>query len=765
MSMEPVTRKANGHRARVVLPLPKKIFEIRPENRFHLDSSFLARFAGQQPPWGPVGYVTYLRTYSRPKPDGGMEEFWETCQRVVEGVWSVFKQTVNTALTPWDEDEAQEKAQDMFERMWAFKWLPPGRGMWFMGTEAMELKGAGALNNCGFLSTGDIKRHFAHPFVALMDYLMLGVGMGFDTRGAGTVMIQEPRVDRAATFVVPDTREGWCAAVESVFNAYVGIAPLPGGYDYSKVRPEGMPLHTFGGTASGPGPLMQLVEGLTALFARRVGEAITVADIVDAMNLIGKCVVAGNVRRSSEIAIGDQADNEFLMLKDPSALRALWERQSEIAQASPEYCALDARLAEFRAQQRGLSVLAPEYAQLQDAIEDGARAQRALLEADPRWVAHQRDVDAHPLFTHRWASNNTVLCDRDTDFTELAAMTVMNGEPGYGFMDTIRSRGRLSDPADDKDSNVMGFNPCGEQALEDNELCCLVETFPTRHNSLDDFLATLKVAYQYAKGVTLIPTHRPETNAIISRNRRIGASMAGVFKLYEQRGMQECIRWWDAGYREIVKWDKTYSRWLGVPESNRHTTVKPGGTIPLLVGEEGGMKLPTSDYYFRTIRMDHNHALVDACRAAGYRVERDRTTPRTMVVYFPVCDAAAAAGQVRTARQVSVWEQAALLVALQTHWSDNMVSATITFQPHEADDVRRILSMYADRLKTISFLPLSDHGYLQAPYIPCTREEYEHAVATVRPLELGQINTHQAEEKYCSGGLCEISTLPVEKLS
>jgi hypothetical protein len=734
----------------------RKLFSIAPENRFHLDPAFVAQFIGRQPKWGPVGRVTYLRTYSRPLADGGMEDFWQTCQRVVEGVWSIFKQTVVTAFNPWNEDEAQTKAQDMFQRMWDFKWLPPGRGMWFMGTEALESKGSAALNNCGFVSTQAIDSHFSHPFIVLMDFLMLGVGMGFDTRGAGKATIHQPEIDVLGVFQVPDTREGWCLAVETVLNAYAGKNKLPGTFDYSLVRKEGEPLKTFGGTASGPKPLMDLVAGLQAILNDFVGRPIAASAIVDIMNMIGKCVVAGNVRRSSEIALGDPNDTEFLALKDPGALKDAWAKQTEIAESILEYVVWDRKLRELREEQRAYSVLSTEFATLQTRIDEFAKAQRAVLEANEEWAAQQRIIDAHPLFTHRWASNNTVLCDRFQDFGTLAEMTVKNGEPGYGFLDTIRTRGRLIDPPDDKDQYVLGFNPCAEQPLEDNELCCLVETFPTNHDSLEDFLATLKVAYQYAKGVTLVPTHRTATNVVMTRNRRIGTSQAGVFKLYEKLGLQECIRWWDAGYREICKWDKTYSHWLGVPESNRHTTIKPGGTIPLLVGEEGGMKIPTSAYYFRTIRMDHLHPLVQACRDAGYRVEPDRTTPRTMVVYFPVKDEAVANGQMRAAKDVTVWEQANLLVALQTYWSDNMVSATINFQPHEAQDIKRVLTVYADRLKTISFLPLSDHGYLQAPYIPCTKEEYENAVARLKPLVIEGVDTHMADEKYCSGGLCEI---------
>jgi ribonucleoside-triphosphate reductase len=143
----------------------KPVFEIKEENRFHLDPLFLSSFVGKQPKFGPQGLVVYKRTYAREKPDGTLEEFWETAQRVVEGIWSIFKQYVQNANNPWDETEAQDKAQEMYQRLWAFKWLPPGRGLWFMGTRALELRGGAALQNCGAVSTQSIGRDFAEPFV------------------------------------------------------------------------------------------------------------------------------------------------------------------------------------------------------------------------------------------------------------------------------------------------------------------------------------------------------------------------------------------------------------------------------------------------------------------------------------------------------------------------------------------------------------------------------------------------------------------------
>ena len=78
---------------------------------FKISSQFLDKFSDKQPLWGPLGYVVYKRTYSRQKDDGTLEEFWETCQRVVEGVYSAQKAHCHSLRLPWNNDKAQRSAQ------------------------------------------------------------------------------------------------------------------------------------------------------------------------------------------------------------------------------------------------------------------------------------------------------------------------------------------------------------------------------------------------------------------------------------------------------------------------------------------------------------------------------------------------------------------------------------------------------------------------------------------------------------------------------
>jgi adenosylcobalamin-dependent ribonucleoside-triphosphate reductase len=205
----------------------------------------------------------------------------------------------------------------MYRLIFEFKFLPPGRGLWMMGTEYIKSHGSASLNNCAFISTKDIAvEGLAEPFITLMDLSMLGVGVGFDTDGAGQIDIQRPTyVD--APYVIPDSREGWMEAARMVLDAYQGAGGIPR-FDYSIIRPEGTPIRGFGGVAAGPEPLRKLLEEhLPDILNPLVGAPITSEALVDVGNAVGKCVVSGNVRRSAEIAFGSPEDESFLRLKDP----------------------------------------------------------------------------------------------------------------------------------------------------------------------------------------------------------------------------------------------------------------------------------------------------------------------------------------------------------------------------------------------------------------------------------------------------------------
>lgn len=646
-------------------------------SRFRLSTDFLGSYTDKQPAWGPLGYFTYKRTYSRPLEGNSSEEFWQTCQRVVEGIYSTQKTHCESLNLPWSDSKAQRSAQEMFTRMWEFKFLPPGRGLWSMGTRALEKVGGACLNNCAFVSTeGLTNENFAEPFCFLMDMSMLGVGVGADTKGEGSVIITTPVYSRE-TYVVKDSREGWVDLIRTILSSFTSGVMQPIDIDYSQIRPKGEPLKVFGGKSSGYEPLEKLVESIKDLLYADTPYYLTSTIIVDIFNLIGKCVVSGGIRRTAEIMLGAPSDREFLSLKD----------------------------------------------------------------------------DTEKLMDYRWASNNSVFAKVGMDYESLSKKIANGSDVGFFWLDNAQKFSRMVDPIDNKDTLVRGINPCGEQSLESYELCCLVETFPSNHDTIKDYLRTLKFAYLYAKTVTLIPTHNKRTNAVMMRNRRIGCSQSGIVQAMQKFGRRQYLNMCDKGFKYIADLDTLYSNWLCVPKSKKTTSVKPSGTVSLLAGTTPGIHYPHSEYYIRNVRLNDMSPLLPLMKNAGFPVEKDQYADNTWVVSFPIHEK----HFTRSKDEVSIWEQVHNAVSMQKYWADNQVSITVTFKPEEEEDIKLVLECFDDCLKSISFLKLDPAViYPQAPYIKISEDKYDELQSKIRSLRL-QGDTHEEEDNFCDGDTCEIT--------
>jgi adenosylcobalamin-dependent ribonucleoside-triphosphate reductase len=552
-----------------------------------------------------------------------------------------------------------------------------------MGTSITEEKGLyAALNNCAFVSTSTIKDDYAKPFTFLMDASMLGVGVGFDTKGAGEIVVKGPNTDRKSEqFEIPDSREGWVESVKLLLESYFhGTSVVY--FDYDMIRDAGEPIKGFGGVSSGYEPLQEIHQEIRKVLDKNVDEPISVTTIVDIMNLIGKCVVAGNVRRTAEIVFGDPYDDEYLDLKN--------------------------------------------------------------YEVNP----HRE--------TYGWTSNNSLFAELGMDYTEVCKRIVDNGEPGFAWLENMRGYGRLKNGRDNKDHRAMGGNPCLEQTLESYELCCLVETFPNSHESLEDYKRTLKYAYLYAKTVTLGKTHWPDTNRVMLRNRRIGCSVSGIAQFITKHGMEDLRKWLEKGYEIIQEWDKQYSDWFAVPKSIKTTSVKPSGTVSLLVGATPGMHYPESRFYIRRVRISKYSELIEPLKKAGYKVEPAfGSEDTTMVVDVPVDMGEG----IRTAAELSIWEQFSLAAFLQRHWADNQVSCTATFDPEtEANELPHVLNYFQYRLKGISLLPRKNGGaYRQMPYEAIDEKEYNKQTKKLGRLSFVGIEGEEADiDKFCNNDVCDI---------
>lgn len=263
-------------------------------------------------PWGEIGYITNKRTYARRLDDNDVnsdtEEFPDQVARVIKACRTQLK-------VGFTEEEEKEVATQLL----GLKGSVAGRFWWQLGTKTVSNLGLPSLQNCAFTTVDEPVR----PFTWAMDMLMLGCGVGFNIQRE--YVYQLPKVTRkkikiervehaGADFIVPDTREGWTKLLGKVLKAYF----LSGkGFTYSTqlVRGKGAPIKSFGGTASGAEILVEGMGHIIDVLEAKRGKRVEPIDCLDIMNIIGMIVVAGNVRRSALIALGDYDDLDYLRAK------------------------------------------------------------------------------------------------------------------------------------------------------------------------------------------------------------------------------------------------------------------------------------------------------------------------------------------------------------------------------------------------------------------------------------------------------------------
>jgi len=265
-------------------------------------------------PFSTVGYITYKRTYARrlseTDPKSKTEEFTDTVERVIKAA--------NDQLScGFDADEQERLRKYLLE----LKGTVAGRFLWQMGTETVDRLGLASLQNCAFTVIDQPVR----PFTWAMDLLMLGSGVGYNIQRqyvdklppVNANFSAPTRVTTAdADFIVPDSREGWVKLLGKTLKAAF-LADTNPTFTYSTilVRGRGAPIKGFGGTASGPEDLCDGIVKISNILEKRKGKKLRPIDCLDIMNIIGAIVVAGNVRRSAQIAIGDPDDVEYLLAK------------------------------------------------------------------------------------------------------------------------------------------------------------------------------------------------------------------------------------------------------------------------------------------------------------------------------------------------------------------------------------------------------------------------------------------------------------------
>ena len=274
-----------------------------------LSKEFLEPYTQKTPPWGfnGLGYIVYKRTYARivDEETRQTEEWLETCRRVVDGANDI------------GAELSDEEAERLFDYMFNLKGMPGGRMLWQLGTPNNFRLGGDSLCNCWFV---DIQK--PEDFSWMFERLMLGGGVGFSVLNPIRLgVVRQGAVDNHdvsdADYIVPDKREGWAECLLRAVKTYLGSEDDPADFTYSTqlIRAAGEPIRTFGGTASGPGILLEGITKFCAVLNEAIGRTLRAVEVLDICHIIGSVVVAGNVRRSAEIALGSPFEIDYLHAK------------------------------------------------------------------------------------------------------------------------------------------------------------------------------------------------------------------------------------------------------------------------------------------------------------------------------------------------------------------------------------------------------------------------------------------------------------------
>lgn len=293
-------------------------------SKHKLTDEFLAQYPDYPEEMDELAKFVYIRTYSRWLPDKNRRETWkETCARAVNG---------NCSYLPTEDGEPEK----LFDNMFYFRQRVSGRMLWMGGTEALD-KTPLAAYNCSGMVMDSLK-----AFEELFYLLMVGTGVGcrvlkediaklphFHTdkeiyhvktpvpQGSTLEHTNAKRYGNSLVITVGDSKEGWCEALGEYLNGMTDVTLHSISLDYSYIRPQGAPLKTFGGYASGFKSLKEMFDKLHKIITKEsTNGKLRPINVSDMCNIVGQNVVAGGTRRTAELILFSPDDEEMLHAKE-----------------------------------------------------------------------------------------------------------------------------------------------------------------------------------------------------------------------------------------------------------------------------------------------------------------------------------------------------------------------------------------------------------------------------------------------------------------
>lgn len=742
----------------------------RKEDRcpIFLSNEFLSKYPSHPAHMNQLGLFVFYRTYARFLPQERRRETWkETVARAVEYNVSLDYIHRKNIGIPIPMNWLVNEAEELFDNVFNLRQFLAGRTFWLGGTDvAKEFPMANF--NCSFTNIEkweDLSEMFY--------LLMLGSGVGFKCTKAMAMGLDPIRVDTKlviapynpvpidyrledtsvkildngyATIYVGDSKEGWRDSLSEYITLltdsefeYVHTIKV----SFNSVRPRGERLKRFGGTASGPIPLMEMFQGIDNVLKNRIDKYLEpiISDkdgygqvrpihILDIANMIGSNVVAGGVRRTAELCLFDADDYEVLFAK--YGVNGFWTREHFEQHA------------EVRAQLEKMGLPVPPWF---DEFDKGKNMARHGID-------------------HRRLSNNSIafMEKPSDDFMDLLFLMIkLDAEPGFINMEEAGRRR----------PNMQGVNPCAEILLDNKQQCNLTTVnmvafaYDDDHYDLNGLIKAQELSARAGLRMSLVELEMPEWDVKNKRDRLIGCSMAGTQDAIGNKPINVQREILSVAKDAATNSARDYAHSLRVSNPLLVTCEKPDGTLGLVAGGVSpGVHDAHSPYFIRRIRISADDALAKAALEFGWTIHPEIGTPdndikkaRTLVIDFPI-----KSGATRTKDDVGAIEQLNRYLMFQRYYTDHNSSNTITVRPEEWDDVRNFVKEHWDEYVGVTFLALDGGTYQLAPYEAITKEQYEELIANFTPFDPTVLQKHEVSgmsdldvnDPDCATGACPV---------
>ena len=366
-------------------------------------------------------------------------------------------------------------------------------------------------------------------------------------------------------------------------------------------------------------------------------------------------------------------------------------------------------------------------------------------------------------YSWRGLANNSVAYTETPDmevFMEEWLSLVKSKSGERGIFNRVASQKQAAKWGRREEKLNYGTNPCSEIILRDKQFCNLSEVVIRAHDTRETLVEKVRLATILGTFQSTLDNFQflsAEWKKNTTEERLLGVSLTGIM---DNKMMSNPDPKFLQELRDVArKTNEKYAKRLDVPVSASITCVKPSGTVSQLVDSASGIHTRHSDYYVRTIRMDKKDAIYDFLKEKGVHVEDEQFRPDSTAVFsFPI---KSPNGSI-TRNDKTALEQLELWLTYQRHWCEHKPSVTISVRDEEWLEVGAWVYKHFDEISGISFLPHSDHSYVQAPYQECTKEEYMKLLKeTPKSIDFKELiddddMTEGAQTMACVGNSCEI---------